>query len=73
MGSAPGDLGRAPGTPPEDGRPLQSSIFRRRSTRPTGTGGICPVWDVWRPAVDVETYVPELVKEYDDEQREKHN
>ncbi|CAI7607575.1 unnamed protein product [Penicillium viridicatum] len=32
-----------------------------------------PAWDVWRPAVDVEAYVPELVKESDDEQRENNN
>lgn len=31
MGSAPGDLGRAPVTPPEDGRSLQWSVCNRDS------------------------------------------
>lgn len=32
-----------------------------------------PAWDVWRPAVDVEAFLPELVREYNDEQAQKNN
>ncbi|KAJ5415506.1 hypothetical protein N7465_004201 [Penicillium sp. CMV-2018d] len=30
-------------------------------------------WDVWKPAVDVEAYLPQLVREYDDKQAAKNN
>ncbi|KAJ5500999.1 hypothetical protein N7527_012120 [Penicillium freii] len=32
-----------------------------------------PAWDIWKPAGDVEVYLPELVREYDDEQAAKNN
>ncbi|OQD60309.1 hypothetical protein PENPOL_c025G00439 [Penicillium polonicum] len=47
------------------GRGKPKYYLRRRN--------LAPAWDVWRPAVDVEAYVPKLVKEYDDEQRKKNN
>ncbi|OQD67712.1 hypothetical protein PENPOL_c003G10598 [Penicillium polonicum] len=54
-------------------RRIKTARTRETQVLSTSLTEFGPAWDVWRPAFDVEAYVPELVKEYDDEQRDRKN